>query len=719
MSDESRTFSEVWYRVAGQTITLRPHVEVRRQVFRGERWYVLHDPFNNQFFRLRPEAYAFVARLRPDRTVEEVWQETLQADPDHAPGQEDVIQLFAQLYHANLLHYRLAADSEKFFERYRKRVQRERLFTWWNLMFARFPLLDPDAALGRAQPWLRLFFRPWAAMLWLLVVGWAVKTSIDHAGELAAATGTVLAPSNLLLLYAGVVLLKALHEFGHAAACKHFGGEVHTMGVMLLVFSPLPYVDVTSSWAFRERWRRIVVAAAGMVVEFFVAAIAALVWAASGPGVLHDLAFNMMIAAGVTTLLFNANPLLRYDGYYILADAADLPNLYQRSQQMLLHLVQRHLFGVRRSVRPTESRRELAWLVGYGVGSIAYRIVVFAGMIWLVSGRFLLLGMVIAFFCGVAWVCVPLAKFAGYLASSPQLERTRVRAIGATLGLALATALVLGALPVPHTLRAPGVLRAKTIADVATGIDGEVEALLVPSGGAVVAGQPLVRLRNREIELQIAATSAQSDELQALWRTALQQGTGDRAALEQGLVAVRDRLHTLEDRRARLVVTAPTAGTWVAPHTDEATGLWLARGASLGQVVGGDGYEFSAIVPQAEASRLFSRETGRGLVRLRGQSEIALRVAGFVVIQAEQSRLPSAALAQTSGGEVAMTRDGRGEAVVAESFFEVRARVEAPPGAVLLPGLTGRAAFDLPAEPLGVQWVRTVRQIFQKRAVRG
>src|SRR5690606_39068959 len=232
----------------------------------------------------------------------------LDLDPDGAPGQEDVIQLLAQLYHANLLLYREAADSEQFFARYKKRVQRERMFTWWNLMFARFPLFDPDRLLEWARPVWRLLLRPWAAVVWVVVVGLALKSIIDHAGELGAAAGNVLAPSNLLLLYVGVVFLESVHEFGHAAVCRHFGGEVHTMGGMLLVFSPLPYVDVTSSWAFRERWKRIMVASGGMVAELFVAALATFVWAAAGPGVVRDLAFNMMLAAGVTTLLFNANP---------------------------------------------------------------------------------------------------------------------------------------------------------------------------------------------------------------------------------------------------------------------------------------------------------------------------------------------------------------------------------------------------------------------------
>jgi putative peptide zinc metalloprotease protein len=719
MSEETRTFSEVWYRVAQQVVTLRPRVEVRRQVFRGERWHVLHDPFNNQFFRLRPEAYAFVARLRPGRTVEEVWRECLEADPESAPGQEDVVQLLAQLYHANLLHYRMAADSEKFFERYRKRRQRERMFTWWNLMFARFPLFDPDALLERAQPWLRWLLRPWAAVAWVLVAGAALATIAAHAGEFAAAAGSVLAPRNLLLLYLGTVLLKLLHEFGHAAACKHFGGEVHTMGVMLLVFSPLPYVDVTASWAFRERWKRVAVAAAGMAAEGFAAALAAFVWAGTGPGAVRDLAFNMMIAAGVTTVLFNGNPLLRYDGYYILSDLADIPNLFQRAQQMLRHLGERHLFGLRRSRAPAEERREVAWLVGYGVASLAYRVVVFAGIVWFVSGRFLLLGLLMAVFCAVAWLAVPLGKFIGYLASGPGLERVRGRAAGVSLAIGGALALVLGAVPAPQSLRAPGVLRAVAAADAATGVEGALEALCVPSGARVEAGQAVARLRNPELDLQIAGARAQAEEIQAAWRAALRQAPTDRAGLEQALEAVRARLATLEERAAKRIVTAPITGTWVAPEAAQGIGMWLPRGATLGQIVGGEGFEFSAIVPQGSASRLFAGEAGRAEVRLAGQSEHPIRVVEVVVVPAGQSRLPSAALAQGGGGEVALARDARGEAVAAEAFYEVRARLAPEPNGdvVLLQGLTGRIAFRLPAEPLGVQWMRALRQLLQKRVV--
>src|ERR1051325_4509114 len=208
MENAPATFSESWYRIAAQRIWLRPGVRVRRQNFRGERWIVLENPFSNQFFRLRPVAYEFVARLRPDCTVEQVWQQCLDRFPDEAPSQEAVIQLLSQLYFANLLQYDLAADSAQLFERYKKRRQRELGFRFLNVMFMRFPVLDPDRFLVRALPVIGRLISRFGAVAWLLVVGLGVKVAIDHFDALRVQTEGVLAPDNLFLLYLGLVLIK-------------------------------------------------------------------------------------------------------------------------------------------------------------------------------------------------------------------------------------------------------------------------------------------------------------------------------------------------------------------------------------------------------------------------------------------------------------------------------------------------------------------------------
>jgi putative peptide zinc metalloprotease protein len=247
----SQMFSEHWYRVQNQRVALRPGVRTRRQIYRGEVWRVLYDPFSHQFFRLRPAAYEFVARLNPRQTVEEVWKSCLEQMPDEAPGQGEVIQLLAQLYLSNLLQLDLPPDAQQFFERYRKRKTKERMSYLSYIMFARFPLFDPDDILNKLKPYAKMLFSKIGVMVWLVVVGLAIKTAVDNAGALMDQSQGVLAPSNLFLLYSGLIFIKALHEFGHGMACKVYGGEVHTMGIMLMIFTPIPYVDATASWAFR------------------------------------------------------------------------------------------------------------------------------------------------------------------------------------------------------------------------------------------------------------------------------------------------------------------------------------------------------------------------------------------------------------------------------------------------------------------------------------
>ena len=143
-----------------------------------------------------------------------------------------------------------------------------------------------------------------------------------------------------------VVIL--IHELGHAFACRRFGGECHELGIMFLVLIPTPYVDASTAWAFPNKWHRIFVGAAGMIVELFFAAICVFVWLNTNPNeLISQLAFNAMLVAGVSTVIFNANPLLRYDGYYMLSDWLEIPNLQQKSKDYLLGLIKRHVFRVK------------------------------------------------------------------------------------------------------------------------------------------------------------------------------------------------------------------------------------------------------------------------------------------------------------------------------------------------------------------------------------
>jgi putative peptide zinc metalloprotease protein len=712
MAEPLGTFSESWHRIAGQRVYLHPGVRVQRQRHRGERWFVLQNPLSNQFFRLPPPAYEFVARLRPERTVQEVWQECLERFPAEAPGQEAVLQLLSQLYYANLLHYDQALDSAQLFARYKKRRQRELSARLLNLMFMRFPLLDPDRFLVGTLPVVGKFISRAGAVLWLVVVSLGLKEVADNWSALRLQGQGVLAPGNLPLLYLGMVLVKTVHEFGHAYFCRRFGGEVHVMGVLLMIFTPMPYVDASSSWGLPRRWQRALVGAAGMIVELFVAALVAFVWARSGPGTIHSLAYNMMFVASVSTVVFNANPLLRFDGYYILSDLLEIPNLSQRANQQLRHLWERYVFGVKPSESPALTKREAVWLVVFGIASGIYRVIVFGGVLLLVADRFLLLGIIMALVCLISWVTVPTGKFLHYLASSPRLQRVRWRACAVSAGLAVFLLAALAVVPFPNHFRAPGVVQANQRTEVINEVAGEVEKLLTVPSGRVSPGQPLLQLTNRMLELELADARGQYQEIQARLLQALSGTNADVQPLESRLASVSNRLAKLTDDHAALTVRARHEGVWVAPRIEDALGRRLERGTPLGLVVDSTAFEFVATVAQTDADAAFARKPRRGQVRLRGQAGSVLAVSQWKVVPGGKEMLPSPSLGWAAGGEVPVSPNEPAKAK--EPFFEIHA-VLAPGAAALLHGRSGTIRFDLEPQPLLPRWLRRLGQLLQKR----
>jgi len=352
------TFSESWYRVAGLKPRLRSTVQVHRRYFRGQPTFVIEDPTSNQFFKCNASAYAFIGMLDGRRTVGEIWRICNEELGDWAPTQQEVVQLLGQLYAGNLIHAEMPPDAEGLFRRYRKRRMREVQGFLTNLLFIKIPLIDPDRFLERWVGVVGWLYSWIGLILWVGLLAVGFYSLAGRWSDLFSQANGVLDPGNLPLLYLAAIIAKVFHEFSHAFACKRFGkiggtgGEVHVMGVMFLVFMPLPYVDASSAWAFRSKWHRTVVGMAGMMMELAIAAIAAVVWANTGQGqTVHAVAYNIMFLASVTTVLFNGNPLLRFDGYYILSDLIEAPNLHQRCRQYLYYLVRRYIYGVRSAHR--------------------------------------------------------------------------------------------------------------------------------------------------------------------------------------------------------------------------------------------------------------------------------------------------------------------------------------------------------------------------------
>src|SRR5688572_14905390 len=448
MANLRPTFHESWYRVAELRARLRPSAQISRQYYRGERWYVVRDPAGNQYHRLSSAAYRFVGLLDGSRTVAEAWDLAGGMLADDAPTQPEVVQILSQLHAANLLESNITADAGVLLRRHKKLMQRRLQGRLMNVLFPRIPLWDLDSFLVRWMPLMKgLFLNPFGIFLWLGVIIAAVAVVAPKWDMLKTDAGNAMSPGNWPWLWATFVIIKLIHELGHAFTCRRFGGEVHELGVMFLVFVPAPYVDASSAWSLPNKWQRILVGAGGMIFELFVAAICAFIWATTNPNTLtHQLAYNTMLIASVSTVIFNANPLLRYDGYYILSDWLEIPNLRQKSMEYSFGLIKRHVFRVKSPI-PLPPVGQRFWLFLYAVTSGVYRIFVGVMIILIVANEVPVLGVLMAIGGVITWLVVPVVKTLNYLLLDPELHRKRPRAIAFTLAVAGAAVVLIGLIP--------------------------------------------------------------------------------------------------------------------------------------------------------------------------------------------------------------------------------------------------------------------------------
>lgn len=719
MIEPKAIFSESWHRVASQRLRLRPSVTLRRQSFRGEPWFVARDGFTNSFFRFRPEAYDFIARLDGTRTVEEVWLGCLQRNPETTPSQGEVVGMLAQLYQANLLAADTAADTKRLFERHQKRSRQEVASHIFGIFFLRIRLFDPDRFLNRTWPWLRWMASPVGVGLWLAAVGLGLAMVLGNWDRAMDQSQAVLAPGNLLLLFAAFTVAKLIHEFGHAYAVKAFGGEVHAMGITLLVFTPIPYVDATAAWDFRERWKRVVVGLGGMIPELAYAGLAAAVWAYTGPGTLNSLAYNTMIVASVSTLIFNLNPLLRFDGYYILSDLTDSPNLQARSMRQWLYLFEKRALGLNSLDSPARTPTEGFWLATFGIASWCYRILITISIILLVADRYFGIGLLAGVLTFIGAFVMPLVKAAKYFTKEPRIERERKRAWAWLGGAVAAVVLFFVVLPFPNHFRAPGIARAEGSQEIYNQVAGWVVDVPQASGQFVEAGTPVLRFESPELDLAIAAARGDLEEVRGRERQMLSDFAAGIEPLRQRRVVSEQRLRQLLADREKLVLRAEAAGQWVAPTSDDWKGLWIARGARLGEVVGrGPSWEFFAIVSQEDASALFGAAKEGAEIRFPGAAGRVLTVNEWRVVPGKQEILPSPALGWSASGPIRVQADDSQGVRAAEPFFLVVGRIT-PDGSVdgtaLHQGRLGVMRFALPWSPLAFQWARDFRQLLQRR----
>jgi len=707
-------FSPSWYRVAHLKPRIKGHAQIHRHQYRGELWYVLQDHLTGKVFRFTPIAYRVIGMMDGRHSVQKLWEKVSQEYSDDAPTQVEMVQLLSRLYEAEVLLCDVPADTRELLLRSRKSEKSARKVKFSNPFYFRLPLLDPDLFLERTVRYVRYVYTLPGLLLSVFIIGAALVQAGINWDELTRnLADRVFAKDNLIILLIIYPFVKGLHELSHGYAVKRWGGEVHEMGIMFLVFMPIPYVDASSSAVFPRRRQRLTVGAAGISVELLLASFAMFLWLSMEPGLLRAAAYNIILIGGVSTLLFNGNPLLRYDGYYILADLLNIPNLAGRSMQYIGYLINRYIFGISKVETPNVAPGERFWLLFYGITSFFYRIFIYGAIILFVAGKFYIFGVILALWGGFSFIILPLYKKIQTLLSAPVYRASRNRVILVIVSAIAGLLLLLFLLPFPYHSRTEGVIWVPEDAQVRSKTVGIVEEIHSQENGNVAKNDVLIECRDPFLATQLKILRSRLKEYELRYNAAYATDKVQASILQEEIAGIRERLSRTEERLAEMLITSPAGGLFVLPQAADLKGRFLKQGELLGYVLKKDATIIRVVVPQ------------RNIDLIRGKTEgVELRfsVKPHVVYAAKIEReipgavdhLPSTALGAAGGGRIAVDPQDESGSKTFERYFQFDLAIDEPLEKFYI-GSRVYVRFDHGYEPLAFQWYRSVRQLFLKR----
>lgn len=705
----------IWQRLESLRPSLPRHIHIQRRDYNGERWYILQDKSNGRFHRLTPSAWRLVSAMNGRNSLAQILASAAHAEfyasADEIPTRDDLIHLLQYLHVADLLVCDIPPNTQELFARREQKKQQRWLRLLMNPLTWNIPLGNPDRLLDKLMPIARLLATRNMGILWLLVVGYAVLQAGNHWTELTQGhLDRVLSSSNLLLLWLTYPCFKVLHELGHGLFTKVWGGQVNDCGVVFVVGTPLPYVDASAATGFQSKRQRLMVGAAGMAVELFLAAIALLLWLQLPNGFLRDFLYNIIIIGGVSTLFFNGNPLMRFDGYHLLTDAFDLPNLATRANQQFSYLLRRYAYGASGIFSPAVNEREAVLLTGYSIAAFVYRVFILFFIIMLVANYFPTVGLVIGCWLIFFQLLWPGIKALNYLMRDKQLAASRKRALTVTAVSATLVILFLVVVPMPMSTSAEAVLWLPDEARVKAESSGEVAQLLVADGDQVEQGQELLRLYNPVLVANLAAQQAHLREYDARYQQAWVDDRAQAQLLEQDINGIKAEIELLQARVISLVVRSPSNGIFRITRQYHLPGSFLKQGDELALIEKPDAVRVRAALLQEEVG-LVRQATKE--VSIRFASNPSHTIAGKIIqdIPVATQELPSQVLGAQGGGRLAVDASHPTGTRVKEKVFLLDLSLYD----FVQSGRYGERAyvkFRHPAEPLAAQWYRAFQQLF-------
>jgi putative peptide zinc metalloprotease protein len=718
---------------------------VNRQVYQGQAWWVVKDPIALAYYRFRPEEYALLDMLDGLTSLDTLKDQFEARFPPRRITVEELSRFVATLHRSGLVIGDRAGQGPQLFERRRQRIWKQWMHWLSNIMSMRFRGIDPDWMLEKLDPWFGWLFSPPAIVAACFFVASAVLLVLVNFDVFRAKLPEFhqfFAAGNWLYLAIALAVTKILHEFGHGLSCKHYGGECHEMGMMLLVFTPCLYCDVSDSWMLPNKWKRAAIGAAGMYVEVIIASIATYLWWNSHAGVFNQLCLDVMFVSSVSTILFNANPLLRYDGYYILSDVLEIPNLRQKANTILGRLASRWCLGIKQQDDPFLPQRNLGLFALYAVASSIYSWIVTASIflfVWSVFKPYRLevLGQILAF--GAVWGLVirPLQGMIKFLKVPGRRDEVKARNVIVTGVVAALLVAAIALIPLPQRVWCAVELRPRGEETVYVTVPGKLETLAVKPGTVVKEGDEIARLSSIDLDLAIAELEGKATQYRARLASLERERFNDPAAgleigtAEESLKSVAEQLEKKLEDRGKLVLTAPRDGvvlpaqsikpqpdgtgklpTWSGnPLDPDHLGATFEQGTVVCMVGDANRFEAAMVVDQSEVEFVSQGQP----VDLKLDAFPWRTFTGTVDEIAETHiENGSERLSVKAGGSVPTETDEAGREVPISTSYEALMTVD-DADAVFTPGMRGTARIKVGSRTVGGWLLRLLWQTFNFR----
>lgn len=646
-----------WHLLSDQKFRRRAAVGTTHQMFRGEAFVVLCDRVTGQNIRLSERARELWQMFDGRRTLNQIW-EYLMRRPAIAPSQGELVDWVMQLVAAGLILSDHELDPVHLSDRTNKRRSSTIEQRAASPLAIKIKLFDPSTLVRVTYPLVgALFTRLGGLIVLAVMVSAAVLAALNWDALLQSADQTLLSQSGLLSLALAYPIMKALHELSHCYALYRFGGQVREFGVMLLLFFPVPYVEASEATTLPDKRARMLVGAAGILSELFIASIAMILWLQIEPGVERALLFNFILIGSISTLLFNGNPLLKFDAYFVLSDWLELPNLAQRSGEFLQDRFLSRVLGLRSEVDPRPGEARILGI--YGVLSVSYRMVLTLTIALLVSTWFFVFGILLALWAvvmGIVWPVAKLYRKGARMAKAQNRTRRAVVRLGLFLGVVAGLATLV---PLPFSARGQGRIVPLPVAEITVATSGLIAPTEIADGTPIAAGDRIMRLENptqtaRRLALDMNATFL-AEELERSGLT-----VPERQRLTRELEVARAALANAEELEQALDVRAPLSGrlSWLGGRPPP-PGAFAYRGDRLGHVINPQALQIVTAFPAAYSGRI--GEQASLLLLLPDGERITRPVARSRVVDVGQQVPPE--LLVSAGGPVPEQPDNPGMAL--------------------------------------------------------